>query len=405
MSFFSKEPKQVDLALDSCESYLKERFEALSGPVIDRCSPILGRLALALDSFGASLEKFSKMENDPDEEFTGRMSMSFIKAQKPKYIESLNNSISSLNEALNSIKYDTKYEDIRGVQVTYADFISRLLSTNANFKGVVMGYSEEMKLFKKPFQLLEKNLKDLEYELNKFEQGFRSYIALRDEIGKAISLKNELYISTNEEDKPASDSNSESIEAERSEIESNLNAIKDSIIKVESRYNSIKSDIELVLKPLERTARKYDHSSSSKTSLASIISSPISKIGNELSYASFIAMLKDMGTKVSDGSIKIENSAQILEQINDAVNAGIDSAIAEANSSMKQKAELEHQEKDYVNKLYETRKKATTIESERRSRMSNLEHQTEIKMQIENAKATIEKMFMQYYNVKVHITD
>ncbi len=37
--------------------------------------------------------------------------------------------------------------------------------------------------------------------------------------------------------------------------------------------------------------------------------------------------------------------------------------------------------------------------------MSNLEHQTEIKMQIENAKATIEKMFMQYYNVKVHITD
>jgi septal ring factor EnvC (AmiA/AmiB activator) len=218
-------------------------------------------------------------------------------------------------------------------------------------------------------------------------------------------LKNELYISTNEEDKPASDSNSESIEAERSEIESNLNAIKDSIIKVESRYNSIKSDIELVLKPLERTARKYDHSSSSKTSLASIISSPISKIGNELSYASFIAMLKDMGTKVSDGSIKIENSAQILEQINDAVNAGIDSAIAEANSSMKQKAELEHQEKDYDNKLYETRKKATTIESERRSRMSNLEHQTEIKMQIENAKATIEKMFMQYYNVKVHITD
>ena len=49
---------------------------------------------------------------------------------------------------------------------------------------------------------------------------------------------------------------------------------------------------------------------------------------------------------------------------------------------MKQKAELEHQEKDYVNKLYETKKKATTIESERRSRMSNLEHQTEIKMQI-----------------------
>ena len=66
---------------------------------------------------------------------------------------------------------------------------------------------------------------------------------------------------------------------------------------------------------------------------------------------------------------------------------------------------LEHQEKDYDNKLYETRKKATTIESERRSRMSNLEHQAEIKVQIENAKATIEKMFTQYYNVKVHITD
>ena len=311
MSFFSKEPKQVDLALDSCESYLRERFEAISGPVIDRCSPILGKLATALDSFGASLEKFSKIEKDPDEEFTGRMSISFIKAQKPKYIESANNSISSLNEALDSIKYDTKYEDIRAVQVTYADFISRLLSTNANFKGVVMGYSEEMKLFKKPFQLLEKNLKDLEYELNKFEQDFRSYIALRDEIGKAISLKNELYIETNEDNKPASYSNGESIEAERAEIENKLNEIKAEIIKLESRHNSIKSDIELILKPLERTARKYDHSSSSKTSLASILSSPISKIGNELSYASFVSMLKDMGAKVSDGSIKIENSDQI----------------------------------------------------------------------------------------------
>jgi hypothetical protein len=405
MSFFSKEPKQVDLALDSCESYLKERFEALSSPVIGRCSPILGRLAMALDSFSASLEKFSKIEKDPDEEFTGRMSMSFIKAQKPKYIESVNNSISSLNEALNSIKYDTKYEDIRGVQVTYADFISRLLSTNANFKGVVMGYSEEMKLFKKPFQLLEKNLKDLEYELNKFEQGFRSYIALRDEIGKAISLKNDLYIETDDKENPAPDSNGESIEAERAEIESKLNGIKAEIIKLESRYNSIKSDVELILKPLERTARKYDHSSSSKTSLASMLSSPISKIGNELSYANFVSMLKDMGAKVSDGSIKIENSDQISEQIKDAINAGIDSAIAEANSLTEQKSELAEQEKYYENKLYETRKKATTIESERRSRMSNLEHRAEIKMQIENAKATIEKMFMQYYGVKVHITD
>ncbi len=405
MSFFNKEPKQVDLALDSCEGYLNEKFEALSSPVIDRCSPILGRLASALDSFSASVEKFSKIEKDPDEEFTGRVSISFIKAQKPKYVESLNNSIASLNEALESIKYDTKYEDIRGVQVTYADFISRLLSINANFKGVVMGYSEEMKLFKKPFQLLEKNLKDLEYELNKFEQGFRSYIALRDEIAKAISLKNELSISTVDEAEPLSDSNGESLEAKKGEIESGLNAVKSSILHVENRYNSIKSEIELVLKPLERAARKYDHSSSSKTSLASILSSPISRIGSELSYVGFIAMLKDMGAKVSDGSIKIDNAAQIQEQINDAINAGIDSAIAEASSLMKQKAELELQEKDYGNRLYETRKKATSIESEHRSRIAVAQRKAEIGMQIENAKATIEKMFMQYYNAKVHITD
>ncbi|MEM0154619.1 MAG: hypothetical protein QW814_02175 [Methanothrix sp.] len=405
MSFFSKEPKQVDLALDSCESYLKERFEAISSPVINKCSPILSRLASALDDFSASIEKFSRIEKDPDEEFAGRMSISFIKTQKPKYIESLNNSISSLNEALQSIKYDTKYEDIRGVQVTYADFISRLLSINANFKGVVMGYSEEMKLFKKPFQLLEKNLKDLDYELNKFEQGFRSYIALKDEIGKAVSLKNELHIYAEEPDKPMSDSNSESLEAEKSEIEGKLNTVKGSILNLENKYNSIRSEIELVLKPLERAARKYDHLSSKKTSLANIISSPISSIGSELSYDSFIMMLKEMGAKISDKSIKIDNATQVLDQINDALNAGIDSAIAEAKSLAEQKAELISQEKDYENRLYETRKKAINIESAHRSRVAASEHRVEISMRIENAKATIEKMFMQYYNSKVHITD
>jgi chromosome segregation ATPase len=406
MSFFNKKPKQVDLALDSCYEYLKKMFDEASKPAISRCSPILGRLSASLESFKDAISKFSNVEKDPDDEFAGRMSVSFIKTQKPKYAETLYKAIQSLNESIEKVHYETKYEDLREVQRLYADFVSKVLSINANFKGVVMGYSDEMNLFKKPFASIEKALKDFEYELGKNEEVFKSYIALRDEISKMVGLKNELYnIITYADDNESQSKLSQEAKLEKAELEKKIAEINNKVSELERRYRSIQSEVELILKPLERAARKYDHSKTSGESLAKQISSPITELSDHDAYLNFISMLEVMRSRIKDNTIKIDNATQAIDQINDAINAGIDSAIAEARSINEQKYALEQQAKEYTNKLYEAQKKANSIESEAKRRNSMIERQTEIKMQIEDAKNTIMHMFNQYYNVNVRIID
>ena len=406
MSLFNRKPKQVELPLDSCEGYLKKMFDEASLQVINRCSPILGRLSTSLESFNAAISSFSKIEKDPDVEFAGTMSTSFIKTQKPKYIESLSASVLSLNESIEAVKFETRYEDLRAVQRLYADFVSKVLSVNANFKGVVMGYSDEMHLFKKRFSAIEKALKDLEYELGKGEDSFKSYMALRDEISKMMGLKAELhntaaYIDGNYNPAPV-DSDAE---IERDTIEKEMKQINNKIEGLEKNYHTIKSEVELVLKPLERAARKYDHSKTSGESLAKQISSPMTELSDQIAYSNFISMLEAMRSKIKDNTIMIDNAAQIIEQIDDAISAGIGSAISEAKSIMEQKYALEQQAREYSNKLYDARKKVNNIESESKRRSSMIERQGEIKMQIEDAKNTLMHMFMQYYGVNVRVTE
>ncbi|MCL5101995.1 MAG: hypothetical protein M1544_01400 [Candidatus Marsarchaeota archaeon] len=403
MSFFNREQKQVDLAIDSCYDYLKKMFDSSISNLNARCTAVTTRLVNYIEEFSTAITKFEGVEKDPDEEFAGRMSVSFIKTQKPKYVESLRNAVTSLNSEIAAIRYDTRYEELRAFQLLFADFVSRVLSINSNFRGVVMGYSDEMKFFKKPFSNIEKALKDLEYELARGEQGFRSYTALKDEINNVIRLGNELHSiigvgNIEDSEKPSGlDHEIAKIKGEIAETESRIN-------EYDRKLHSIAAEIEIVLKPLERPARKYDHLDTKKHRLSQQLGAPLKELSNEISYSGFMAALKDMRSKIADKTISVDNDAQILEQIDDAIDSGIDSAIAEAGSIEEQKKEAVQRMAEYKNELYGLQKRASSIESEARTKRQRAEREAELRASLESSKKAIEKMFMDYFNSKVHVT-
>lgn len=407
MSFFNKEPKQIDLSLDSCEGHLKKLFESYSMQVNSRATLVTTKLLGSLDNFQNAIKEFSNVKAEPDEELVGSISVSFIKKQKPKYEESLSSAVSILREQISAINRDTKYEELREFQLHFADFVSKILSLNSNFRGVIMGYSDEMRFFKKPFSIIEKSLKDLEYELSRGEEVFRFYMALKDEIKKLIALKNELYIMADVTDNDAKNTsnNASPIKAEISAIENKISALQEEVSKSEYKYHKISAEVELLLKPLERAARKYDHSNTGKQSIAKHLSNPMTELSNELAYSHFIAMLNDMKSKIKDKTISVDNEAQVIEQINDVLNSGINSSISEANSSIEDKQSVEREILGYKNAIYDLNKKLNNIESESKMIDQKIKNSAEIKKMIEDTKYSVERMFMQYYNSKVHITE
>jgi len=375
--------------------------------VNSRATLVTTKLLGSLDNFQNAIKEFSNVKAEPDEELVGSISVSFIKKQKPKYEESLSSAVSILREQISAINRDTKYEELREFQLHFADFVSKILSLNSNFRGVIMGYSDEMRFFKKPFSIIEKSLKDLEYELSRGEEVFRFYMALKDEIKKLIALKNELYIMADVTDNDAKNTsnNASPIKAEISAIENKISALQEEVSKSEYKYHKISAEVELLLKPLERAARKYDHSNTGKQSIAKHLSNPMTELSNELAYSHFIAMLNDMKSKIKDKTISVDNEAQVIEQINDVLNSGINSSISEANSSIEDKQSVEREILGYKNAIYDLNKKLNNIESESKMIDQKIKNSAEIKKMIEDTKYSVERMFMQYYNSKVHITE
>ena len=407
MSFFNKEPKQTDMPLDSCEGHLKKLFESYSASVNSRATLVTTKLLSNLDSFQKAINEFSNVKAEPDEELAGTISVSFIKKQKPKYEESLSFAVSLLREQISAINRDTKYEELREFQLHFADFVSKILSLNSNFRGVIMGYSDEMRFFKKPFSVIEKSLKDLEYELSRGEEVFRFYIALKDEIKKLLKLKNELYIMADVTDNDAKNTsnNTSPIKAEIRTIENKISELQEEASKAEHKYHKTSAEVELLLKPLERAARKYDHANAGKQSIAKLLSNPMAELSNELAYSHFISMLNDMKSKIKDKTISVDNEVQVIEQINDVLNSGINSSISEANSSIEDKQSIEREILGYKNVIYDLNKKLNNIESESKIIDQKIKNSAEIKKMIEDTKYSIERMFMQYYNSKVHIKE
>ncbi len=70
-----------------------------------------------------------------------------------------------------------------------------------------------------------------------------------------------------------------------------------------------------------------------------------------------------------------------------------------------EKLSLEEEKRKYESKRNEIIKKINSEDSEKKARLSKIEKAADLKIQFESAKVSIEKMFMEYYGLAVHINE
>ncbi len=406
---FRKPEPQIRLNEDSLLNYLVELFDLQAEKNLSRCYSIMPKIEYGLRLFNEANLKFKAINSDPDDEFTGNISTTFIKDQKGYYHKALDGEIELLEARIKEEHGATKYEKLQDKKAAYSEFLSRVLALNSNFKGVVMGYSNHMGNFKKSFSMIENNIKNFEYELSRASEQFSQYNAVRASIEHLISLQNELHAASENPDfneaSQGSQHEAEAAQEELLDLEGKKSSAEAKLSGIRNEISSRSLELEKLLSPIERAVRKYDHDAESKFRLGAYLSDPYAKIGDEIAYAEFISLLRRMVNKLSEHGIELKDNDYAVSQINLIINANIYDSIISINELRERRVDAEEELKAYDRELYAIRAKKARHEMSVKEHNNEIKHRDELKAEIEQQKHTLEKLFSDYYAKPVVVMD
>jgi len=405
--FFSSPKPPQDISQEQLDNYIKSSFEDTVSQVVKKCEAYISGLAKMVDEFYNTIDRFSSMDEGPDEELAGVNSASFIRAQKLNYQKALANAVISLRLELEGVSANTGYERMRESHSIYTSFISKVLSTNANFKNVVFGYHSEISLFKRPFSNIEKRTKDLEYAIGKGDAHFRAYAQIYHvarNLHAHIEELNSIYWSVKHAG--ASQAGEQARLSDEVKLhEQKLAELKSELSSIESDIRSLKSEVEILLRPLERSARKFDHTvSKGREKMLAYITMPFDVQFSADSYANFADMLAHLRKALEKEGMRSAEDASVIRHLDEAINAGIDDKIAEVKSKAAALEELRLKIRDAERILEEYKSAAKKADAEAQKHIDLSKRKEQLATEIETEKSEIERMIKEEYGKAIRIT-
>ncbi|MCL5404638.1 MAG: hypothetical protein M1125_02245 [Candidatus Marsarchaeota archaeon] len=403
---FRKPEEEREVQIGELEGFFREMFERESEKAVKRAEQVEPHITHGLHMFEKAAEALAEYNGEPDEEFIGRASISSAKEQKSHYTDALQKALASLAAELKDAHAGTRYETMLRKKDIYTEFVSKVLSLNSSFKLAVLGYSERMGDFKKSFSVIEKNLKALESELGFGSEAFRQYESAIGHVQALLGGMENIRLASMQNDytqKDAATASSSDIERDRSALEGKIREISAKISDCEKRSKSISAEMELLLLPIERVSRKYDHSIPSKEGIGQYIADPVSKLASELSYSNFVSLLNDMRKKIEQGSIEIKNKEDVLSQISLILNTNLSDMAYQAMKLESEKAELSEQLKSYDIELHKVHAQKSSTDSLIRERETAAKRLSYTKAEAEQRKLTIERLAYDLYKVRLKI--
>ncbi len=403
--FFGRNSSSLDLSIGSIEEYLRSSFEELSAPVVTACERRLAGLSRAVEEFSYALDEFSAIDLEPDEEASGINSAGFAKSQKSNYQKVLSNAVASLKEGLEDISAATGYERIYKAHGLYSSFIHKVLSTNSTFKIVVFGYHSGISLFKKPFSIIEKQVKELEYELgrdaahfNEYNKILTSIEALRTHIEELDAIRwSEEHASTLQEGE------SSRILSEAKSHEHTIAELREQLRGMESKVRLHRSELEVLLKPMERAARKFDHNAKANSRITQYIAMPFDTSFTNSPYADFSEVLSKLRESIEKEASASDEKENALRHLNKAIEANIDAKLAVIRSEDKELDTIKSEIREQESKLSEYSRAASDVEEENRKRIDAAQRKEHLSSEIHIEKENIERMLGHEYGRQVRI--
>ncbi|MEM3827303.1 MAG: hypothetical protein QXR58_01740 [Candidatus Micrarchaeaceae archaeon] len=406
LGFFGSPKVSADVALDAVAEYARSSFERLSSPIVKKCSGKLAELAYAIDGFSNALERFSSINDEPDEEqLVGAGGASFVKAQKASYQKAIYNAVAALKRSLDEVKAPTGYERMQDSLSAYASFVSKVLSINSTFKAVMFGYPSGISLFKKPFSNVEKRIKELEYEISLGAQYFSEYKRIVNAAALISAHVDGLAALKSAESDAAS-----SHGAERDSMLKEMELQEQAVASLEAELNGLEANlhskraaVETLLKPLERLARKADHASKGKSRISAYIEMPFDAQFSGSPYSGFSELLAHLREAVEKGAVENENLKLAQRHLDRAESEGIDQKISEIKALGAKAEALRSKISEQKMLAVKYRGEVEKIEHAAMRRADISEREVKLAAEIDKEKTELSRMLSEAYGKPVRI--
>ncbi len=402
MLFGKKDYGKIDS--DNLESFLKSIAYKKLDKVESKGKGIVEQFGKTADEFRSVCKKLYELDAEPYTEDLWNPNINSIKKQKGIYCNVLIGIVD--DTAIRTGENNNAYEKYARILDSMNETISGVLKANSNYKSTLYSYSNHMRDIKRTFSVMESLRNVLNVELGKFSEHYEVYLKIRDKIRELNSSREEMEIVKGgllslKENK--SDDNTKNINADIEEVSKKIyekTALQKSLFDDITEFSN---KINILVAPLSRVARKFDHSSIGKKSLGDFLSNPIESISDEEKHREFLELLADLKKSVDTGHIDVKNRQDVLVSISTLENSGIYSMIVKLKELKLQMAELESEVKETARiKQGLENAKGNVETSEKEADRMEIEVERLYKSG-ELLKAEIEREFLSHYDIRMEV--
>lgn len=402
MSFWKRGPEKEKLTIlrpEELVSFLDSAFNNKISDLDIRALVILKDLKKDEDNFLIVCKRFLEQETKEDMEDLPGLNAASIASQKVPYIKALE---SILTQELRSEKEDNIFNKNKNLVEKEEDRIKQLLQINHRYRQVIIAYSAYMDPFKKAFSIMERDTKNLRYELEKLNDKVLEYKQTKDAINAFIEYRtmiDELNGRVNkgmlkEIDFPNVDGMERIISQKKQDVE-----------KLDVEISTINSRIGKQFIVIDRSAKKYDHLKRHKNGLSDILMDPAGKLKNVEDYKEFEGMLESLEKMIEEGAIELRNKESVIKTINEIGSEDIYSEIQKIHELEEKRRETKNEINRYLfeyDRISDRKKEIAKQEKEIGNISIKIE---ELKKKYNSLKQEIEEFLLRYYKKNIEIKD
>ena len=271
----------------------------------------LSRLLAAKASLLTACSEFEKSDSEPYLEDLYNTSPESVKARKASYARSIEKAVGAEWRGNGA----NTYERLKGQALESRNAISTVLKLNSEFRTVVYAYSNSLQKVKKAFSELESALRTLEIELSRKEADYERYRAVMEEAEELSLLIEERRGAELRIKNPGA--GPKETDLHELDIETEMRKVQNEREDTERARSAIIRKAESFTKPLERTARMFDHTSLDKRRIEPFVAEPFSYINTE-----------DDWNYVKGKFVEIRSSQEVAARGGGAVANALDSLIS-----------------------------------------------------------------------------
>ncbi|MGC8669785.1 MAG: hypothetical protein ACP5TL_01370 [Candidatus Micrarchaeia archaeon] len=398
-----KKPEYEEISIDSIDSYIIRLFDEKTKRINEKCSWELLRIKDALSSFKEACAEFGKANFEPEAEFIGSISKSSVIEQKPRYVFAIISSINMLEQNLEKASAQTEYEKFLSIKWLLDNFLEHILKLNASFRVVFMGYGDKFGKMKSTFKELENSIKSLSMELDRGTEDLSSHLKIYENITRLRSLMDELNMLSIYNQDIGTASLQDDLSKQIVEYKSKIESLNTQLYDNQKKKQAIINELDTVLKPIERAARKYDYESKNKFKLTNAIEDPIHVLSDNAAYVQFLNSLKDLETKIDHIEENKREISIAKNQIGTAIGADIQTSILEYEKLNDVESSLTKEMQDCKSVIEELSSRKTNEDILKNQKSLNAKKISNIRDEIGEVTAQIAELVYSSYRKRIKI--